>query len=234
LVLTIRGAGQKGFCDAGTRRDFLKVGALGVGGLTLADLLRLRSQGASPVPPRKGAGHKAVIMIVLPGGPSHIDTYDLKPAAPAEYRGEFRPIRTNVPGIEFCELLPRQAQMADKLAVVRSFQVARDLQHALHEVYTGFEGEPNQPFPGGRAVRPAFGSVVSRLRGQQGLLPPYVSLRSSYTGRAVGVAEDPAYLGTAHRPFVPSGPAMKNLGLPGGVTAKRLGERRTLLRTFDT
>jgi hypothetical protein len=108
------------------------------------------------------------------------------------------------------ELLPRQAQIADKLAIVRSFQVARDLQHALHEVYTGFAGEANQEFPGGRAVRPAFGSVVSQLRGQQELLPSYVSLRTAYTSRAVGVAEDPAYLGTAHRPFVPSGPAMRS------------------------
>ena len=124
--------------------------------------------------------------------------------------------------------------MADKLAVVRSFQVTRDLTHTLHEVYTGFESEDFKEFPGGRALRPAFGSVVSRLRGQQGLLPPYVSLRNNYTSRAVGVAEDPAYLGVAHRPFVPSGAAVKNLTLPGGVTVERLRQRRTLLETFDT
>jgi hypothetical protein len=227
------GADQKRFCDAVTRRAFLKVGALGVGGLGLADLLWLRAQGAAPPPQQDRGGPKAVIMVVLPGGPSHLDTYDLKPAAPVEYRGEFQPIRTNVPGIEICELLPRQAQVADKLAIVRSFQVAKDLQHALHEVYTGFEGEPNQAFPGGRAVRPAFGSVVGRLRGQQGLLPPYVSLRNNYTSRAVGVAEDAAYLGAGHRPFVPSGPAMQDLVLPKGVTAEHLAERRNLLRAFD-
>jgi hypothetical protein len=83
--------------------------------------------------------------------------------------------------------MSRQAQIADKLAIVRSFQVAKDLQHALHEVYTGFEGEANQEFPGGRAMRPAFGSVVSRLRGQHGQVPAYVSLRNAYTSRAVNV-----------------------------------------------
>jgi hypothetical protein len=131
-------------------------------------------------------------MVVLPGGPSHIDTYDLKPNAPSEYRGEFKPIRTNVPGLDVCELLARQAKIADKFAVVRSFQVAKDLQHTLHEVYTGFAGQANQAFPGGHAVRPAFGSVVSRLAPRRGLLPAYVSLRDGYTSRAVGAAEDPA------------------------------------------
>src|SRR5687768_9885901 len=170
-VLTIWGANQKGFCDAVTRRNFLRIGALGVGGLTLTELLRRRSDGASLAAAQGSARPKAVIMVVLPGGPSHIDMYDLKPEAPEEYRGEFRPIRSKVPGFDLCELMPRQAQNADKLALVRSFQVAKDLQHALHEVYTGFEGEANQGFPGGRALRPAFGSVVSRLRGQRGPLP---------------------------------------------------------------
>src|SRR5688572_27318847 len=133
-VLTIRGSEHRSFCDAIPRRDFLTVGALGVGGLTLADLMRLKAQEAGPTPQGGPRRPKSVIMVVLPGGPSHIDTYDLKPEAPAEYRGEFRPIRSNVPGFDLCELLPRQAQIADKLAVVRSFQVVKDLQHALHEV----------------------------------------------------------------------------------------------------
>lgn len=215
-------------CDDLSRRSFLRLGGLGVGGLTLTDMLRLNAQAQTT---RRA---KSVIMVVLPGGPSHIDTYDLKPDAPAEYRGEFRPIRTNVPGFDLCELLPRQAQNADKLTIVRSFQVARDLQHALHEVYTGFAGEPNQEFPGGRAMRPAFGSVVSRVQSQQDNLPSYVSLRNAYTSRAVGVAEDPAYLGLAHRPFVPSGPGMRDVSLPAGVSVERLNERRTLLRSFDS
>ena len=97
-------------CDGVSRRDFLRVGALGFGGLTMANIWRLRAQGANPA----AAAHKAVIMVYLPGGPSHIDMYDLKPSAPQEFRGEFRPIHTNVSGMDICELMPRQARMADK------------------------------------------------------------------------------------------------------------------------
>src|SRR5438067_672007 len=118
LTITSRHLGST-TCDGVSRRDFLKLGSLCVGGLTLADMLRFDAHGQAT------RSAKSIIMVVLPGGPSHIDTYDLKPAAPAEYRGEFRPIRSNVPGIDLCELLPRQAQIADKLAIVRSFQVAR-------------------------------------------------------------------------------------------------------------
>src|SRR5262249_46534080 len=97
-------------CDGLSRREFLRVGALGVGGLTLADLLRLRAQGKPPV------RSKSVIMVYLEGGPSHIDMYDLKPNAPAGFRGEFQPIQTNVPGFDICEHMPLQARIADKMA----------------------------------------------------------------------------------------------------------------------
>ena len=100
-------------CDGVSRRDFLRIGALGLGGLTLADLIRLKAQGA--IEPQ--SSRKAAIMIFLSGGPSHLDTYDMKPNAPVEFRGEFQPIRTNVPGIEFCEHMPLQARMADKSAI---------------------------------------------------------------------------------------------------------------------
>src|SRR5262245_55306407 len=102
-MLTIFGERQK-YCDGVTRRNFLKIGSLALGGLTLADLLRLNAQASVP-----RTGHKSVIMIYLPGGPSHMDTYDLKPDAPSEYRGEFKPIKTCVPGIEVSEFFPRQA-----------------------------------------------------------------------------------------------------------------------------
>src|ERR1041384_7247374 len=108
------GGGQ--FCDAISRRSFLKAGGLAMGGLALSDLMRLRAAGAI-APERKG---KSVIMICLGGGPSHVDTYDMKPGAPAEIRGEFRPIKTNVPGMQLSEMLPKQAKIADKFAVVRS------------------------------------------------------------------------------------------------------------------
>jgi len=115
-MLTFHGDNPLRFCRGLTRRNFLKVGGLGLGGLSLAELLRLKAQGA--VNPR--ASSKAVIYVYLWGGPSHIDTYDMKPDAPVEIRGEFNPIRTNVPGFDICELLPLQAQIADKLALVRN------------------------------------------------------------------------------------------------------------------
>src|SRR6187402_679568 len=102
-MLTIWGDNHR-FCDGLSRRSFLKIGAFGAG-LTLADLLRLRAQGGTP------SSAKTAIMIYLPGGPSHLDMYDLKPEAPAEIRGEFKPIQTNVPGVQICEHFPLQAKM---------------------------------------------------------------------------------------------------------------------------
>src|SRR5437868_4429826 len=130
-MLTIHGTQQRS-CDGLSRRDFLKVGALSVGGLTLADLLRLRARAAEP-----GTRGKAIIMVYLNGGPSHMDMYDLKPDAPAEYRGEFRPIRTNVPGMDICELMPMQARIADKFAIIRSTR-SQQMGHTSPELYTGF------------------------------------------------------------------------------------------------
>src|SRR5579859_5792281 len=114
-MLTIWGATQK-FCDGVSRRSFLKIGAFGAG-LTLADILRLRALGGDTATTTRA---KAAIMIYLPGGPSHMDMYDLKPDAPKEFRGEFNSIDTNVPGVQICEHMPRQAAMWDKLAVIRS------------------------------------------------------------------------------------------------------------------
>src|SRR5436189_1435420 len=117
-MLTIWGARQ-GFCDGISRRGFLKIGAFGAG-LTLADLLRSRASATTTTGAATSSTPKAAIMIYLPGGPSHMDMYDLKPEAPMEYRGEFRPIPTNVPGVQICEHFPQQARMFDKLSVVRS------------------------------------------------------------------------------------------------------------------
>src|SRR3954468_6239203 len=117
-MLTFFNGGKGRYCDGLSRRGFLKAGALAVGGLTLADLLRLKARAA----PGSGTAGKAVIMVYLNGGPSHVDLYDMKPDAPEEYRGEFRPIKTNVPGMEICELLPLQARVADKFAIVRNMK----------------------------------------------------------------------------------------------------------------
>ena len=114
-MFTLWGAAQR-FCDGVTRRGFLKIGAFGAG-LTLADLLRLRAAAKGMT-----ASPKSAIMVYLPGGPSHLDMWDLKPEAPKEFRGEFNPIPTNVPGIQICEHMPLLAKMADKYAIIRSMQ----------------------------------------------------------------------------------------------------------------
>src|SRR5438046_85053 len=123
-MFTMWGARQR-FCDGVTRRSVLKLGAFGAG-LPLADLLRTRAQAGSGASTRKSA-----IMIYLPGGPSHMDMYDLKPDAPAEFRGEFKPIQTNVPGVQICELFPLQARMWDKLAAIRSLVAVEEHSDAL-------------------------------------------------------------------------------------------------------
>src|SRR5262245_38146458 len=115
-MFTIWGSKQ-GFCDGVSRRNFLKIGAFGAG-LTLADVLRGRA--GATVPAGRSSRPKSAIMIYLPGGPSHMDMYDLKPDAPSEFRGEFRPIATNVPGVQICEHFPLQARMWDKMAAIRS------------------------------------------------------------------------------------------------------------------
>src|SRR5579872_1669410 len=120
LDLWGRSSGQH--CDGINRRSFLKAGALSVGGLTLADLLRLRAHAADKAP----SPNKAVIMVYLNGGPSHMDMYDLKPDAPVEYRGEFKPIKTNVPGIDICELFPLQAKIADQFAIIRNMKFQQE------------------------------------------------------------------------------------------------------------
>jgi hypothetical protein len=135
------------FCDGIARRNFLKIGAFGAG-LTLADMLRLRAQagpasGLAATP--TAATNKAAIMIYLPGGPSHLDMYDPKPNAPAEYRGEFRPMQTSVPGIQICEHMPRQARMFDKLACIRSIVSVEEHSDSL--VTTGYSEAVNRSAP---------------------------------------------------------------------------------------
>jgi len=192
------------------RRGFLKIGACGLG-LSLADMLRAQETGGSRAPSRK-----SVIMICLFGGPPHQDMYDLKPDAPAEFRGEFKPIRTNVAGVDICELFPLQAKMWDKLAVIRSV-VAGQSDHRDQETHTGYV-----------TGRPCFGSVISKVRGTgPDGVPPFVNLRFESSGL------EPTYLGIAHRAFSYSGPALRNLALGNGMTADRLGERRDLLTAFD-
>lgn len=218
-MLTILGAKQK-FCDGISRRNFLKIGAFGAG-LSLADMLRLRAGAAAPAPTTTGSG-KSCILIYLPGGPSHIDMYDLKPQAPVDYKGEFNPIPTNVKGVEICEHFPLQAKMWDKLSVVRSC-ISVD-EHSDSLVTSGYSENVNRT-----QNHPSMGSVISKLRGSNSLdIPPYVSLR----GMSIG--QEPGFLGIAHRAFTPSGPGVENLRLANGVTMNRLEDRKSLLGSFDS
>src|SRR4051812_36397579 len=215
-MLTIWGS-KESFCDGISRRGFLQVGAFGAG-LSLAELLRLRAEGAAVT--RRSTSRKSAIMIYLPGGPSHMDMYDLKPDAPKEYAGEFKPIATNVPGVQISEHFPLQARMWDKLAVLRSV-LPIDGAHTDSGITTGYSEPVNRT-----EHRPTVGCVVSKLRAG-GDIPPYVSLRGPGN-------EEPGFLGVAHRPFHPRGPAVEDLRLANGVSMSRLDDRRELLAGFDT
>ena len=214
-MLTVWGDTQR-FCDGLNRRNFLKIGAFGAG-LTLAEMLHLRSLAGTS----SSARQKAAIMIYLPGGPSHMDMYDLKPDAPKEFRGEFNPIDTNVTGVQICEHMPRQAKMFDKLAVIRSIVSVEEHSDSL--VMTGYSEQSNRT-----ANHPAFGSVVSKLRNSsESAVPHFVSLRGMTRGT------EPGYLGVAHRPFTPNGQGLRNLKLNGSITTERVDDRKSLLASFD-
>lgn len=227
-MLTILG-NQHRFCDGISRRSFLRIGAFGAG-LTLADLLRVQAAGESAAATKPKVA-KSAILIWLPGGPSHIDMYDLKPDAPAEFRGEFKPIRTRVPGFDICEHMPMQAQIADKLALIRSCAVREDNGHNDAEVTTGYSRAINL-----KEHHPSMGSVISKLRaGNTAGIPPYVNLRDGPVVALDGpIGVEPGFLGMAHRAFTPRGPDLENLRLAGGVSMEQVSERKALLSRFDS
>jgi hypothetical protein len=216
-------------CDGLSRRGLLRVGSLALGGLTLPGLLRRRAQaaeaGATP-------NDTAVILVWQAGGPSHIDMYDLKPDSPAEYRGDFSPIDTAVPGIQFGEHLPRQARIADKLAIVRS-ATHTNAGHGMASQWMLTGWQPTIEV--GDNIYPACGSVVARMRGANApAMPPYVNLP-----RQIGLGKA-AYLGASYNPFSPEDSPnspnfnVRNLKLPGRVSTARLDDRRGLLEELDT
>jgi hypothetical protein len=211
-----------------SRRDVLQLGALSMAGLTLADVFRLQAAAAETTGDSTSTASatgrpKSVIMIWMRGGPSHIDSFDMKPDAPAEIRGEFRPIATNLPGIQICEYMPLLSGIMDKLAIVRGIK-SNDLgDHTPHYIITG---SPD------RGKRPAFGSIVSHLRPRADGVPPYVSLM--YEPPRLYDNEGPVYLDASHRPFVLRGEGIENLSLAKGVSLERLSQRRHLLREFDS
>jgi hypothetical protein len=232
-MLTIPGPKSR-FCDGMSRRSWLQIGSLAMGGLTLPQILRGESQGG----PRKRI--KGVIMVILPGGPTHLDMYDLKPDAPIEIRGDFRPIATTVPGMEICELMPRLAGMADKLALIRSL-VGFQNDHNTHWCTTGWESHAEMPasplvpgFPPGGW--PSMGSVLSKQFGTRvpgvpaaiDLVP--VEPDARFIMRTAPT--QPGYLGTAHAGFEVGAVDRRNIML-NGISPRRLADRRALLTSFD-
>src|SRR3954447_25395514 len=220
LTVFAKNASSRRYCDGVSRRNFIKIGALGMGGLALPQLLK--AEAASGL----GRSHKAVIMIYLPGGPPHQDTFDLKLDAPSEIRGEFKPIPTNVPGLQICEHLPRLAGMMDKFALIRSISDAVD-DHSDFMCMTG--RRKNKPPAGGW---PTFGATVSKLAGAADPgIPPFIGLEPRMQHQPYN-ASNAGYAGVGHNSFRPSGDGKVDMVL-NGVTLERLAQRKTLLAEFD-
>ncbi len=197
-----------------SRREFLRVGGLGVAGLSLADVLRADDSAGG-----KNRRPKSLVYVVLNGGPSHIDLWDQKPEAPLEYRGPFNSVATKLPGVQICEHMPRQAQMLDRLTLVRGIRSVEN-DHFLSEVYSGL--------PRTSGKRPAFGSVVSKLAPTTLPLPTYVSLDRATVDQFE--FENPHYLGAAHGPFRPFDEALEDL--KPFANQALLNDRKALLNAF--
>lgn len=223
-MLSILGSASR-YCDGISRRGFLKIGgfSFGAGGWTLADLLR--AEAASPQP----QSQKALINVFLAGGPPHQDMWEIKTEAPSEIRGEFRPIPTNVTGIQICEVFPRIAQLMDKAAVIRSV-VGCQGGHDAFQCMTGW-GKSDLTNIGGR---PAIGSAVAKLFGPvDASVPPYIGLAKPTSHVPWSDSGTPGFLGSPYAPFKPDGPGMENMTL-NGISLDRLRDRRRLLSEFDS
>ena len=204
------------YCDGIKRRSFLQAGSLAVGGLTLPGLLRAESAAGT------GSSQKSVIMVYLSGGLSHQDTFDLKPLAPKEIRGEFDPIPTSVPGIEFGEHLPRLANVADKCAIISSVVGQRD-EHSSFQSLCGSTMGTVQ-----REGLPNFGSVVAKVQGPTDpVTPPFVDLFPTMKHRPYN-SSDAGYLGTAFNQVRADGEDLASMKLRF-IEPPQLGNRRALL-----
>lgn len=224
------------YCDGISRRSFVQLGVAGMGSVGLADLLRARKATAGTTSGKKDT---SVILLWLDGGPGHMDTYDMKPNAPAEYRGIWMPITTNVPGMDITELFPLQAQIADKFSVVRS------LHHNSGDHFTGghwmLTGRGGVSGGMNAGKYPFIGAMATAVTGPRrpglphNVAIPYamsIGLRPGYFGGN--------YLGPQHNPFETEGDPnserfqVRNLAPAGSLTVQRLEDRRGLLRHFDT
>jgi len=213
------------FCDGVSRRDFLTVGAIGIAGhsITLPQLLRAeKSQNKS------GLGHKAVINVFLGGGPPHQDMWDLKMEAPSEIRGEFKPISTNVNGIQVCEVFPQIAARMDRCAIIRSIVGARGGHDAI-QCMSGWPGNSLSNLGG----RPSIGATASRLLGPvDPSVPTFVGLAATTKHVPWSDPGTPGFLGPAYKCFRPEGPGMDDLVLKKDIQTS-LGDRRSMLKLFD-
>ena len=207
------------FCDGISRRSFLNVGSLALGGLSLPQLLQADELSGNKT------RHKSVIMIFLPGGPSHLDIWDLKPDAPIEIRGEFQPIQSSIPGFPICEHLPKFAQNLDRFTIIRSLVGAKN-EHASELCLSGFGYQDSKI-----RNQPSLGSAISYLQGpvDRGM-PPFVSMvyHTNNLWRDPGRA---GFVGSAHKPFQPNDEGKADMVLQ--MSRNRLNDRRQLLQSVD-
>lgn len=212
-------------CSGLSRRSFLSIGTLGfgMGGLTLAGLLRAEDQQG------KGRSHKGLINVFLGGGPPHQDMWDLKVDAPSEIRGEFNPIHTNVPGIDICEVFPQLAKRMDKSVILRSIVGCLD-RHESDQCMSGWFPTDLRALGG----RPSIGSAVSKLHGPvDPAIPPFVGLAEKTAHAPWSNSGEAGFLGAAYSPFKPDGPGMANMKL-NGISMDRLQNRKKLLGSLDS
>jgi Protein of unknown function (DUF1501) len=221
-MLTVHGRPHR-FCDGVSRRSVLKIGAFAFGAaqFTLADVLRAeQTLGKS--------SHKAVINVFLGGGPPHQDMWDIKTEAPAEIRGEFKPIATRVPGIQIGECFPKIAALADKFAFIRSVVGARGGHDAI-QCMTGRDEQAFKPMGGW----PSMGALLSRLYGPvDAAVPPFVGLAAKTQHGPWSDSGKPGFLGVPFAAFKPDGDGLSDMRL-NGINKDRLGDRKTLLASFN-
>src|ERR1700689_5298252 len=219
-MLKITGRGSVTTCDGITRRDFLQVGTLGAIGLSLSRLAELQALGAAP----GGSDERSCILIFNLGAPSHIDTWDMKPNAPAEIRGPFKPIRTNNPDIQISELFPLHAKIADKFSLVRTcYHTAAAVHDTGHQMM-----QTGRLFTGGINT-PHAGCALEFLKGRRNELPAHVLLPEPMgpTGGNMPHGQDGGFLGKAYDPFVLNAdPSKKDFQVPDLMPPKEIGRVR--------
>src|SRR5690348_16018809 len=222
------------YCDGLSRRSFLQLGVAGMASVGLPGLLKARADSGST---RKNT---SVILLWLDGGPSHLDLYDMKPEAPAEYRGLWKPIRTRVPGFDITELFPRQAKHTDKFSIVRSLHHdTGDHFAGAHRMLTAKDMNVGGASTPGRF--PSIGAIANRELGPRRRgMPGYVGLPIAASVGLVPGYFGGNFLGAQHNPYQPGGDPnapnyrVNNLNLAAGLSVPRLEDRRSLVHHFDT